>query len=843
MLWACSAEKKALPNRVYHNITAKYNAFWIAREQIREIEAELLENHKPNYNRILKIYPVVDSTIIENNKTKLNNIVKMSSLAIQRHKNSKWVDDSYILVGRARYYMAEFPEAIETFKYVNVKGEKDEKKHRALIELIRAFTDAEEYNNAQAVVDYLRRQKLNRANKVNYFKQTAYLHQTTGNIDFMVSALTEASKLAKRREDKARMHFIIGQVYQALGYEAIAYDNYKACIKNKPEYELYFYASLNMAQVTELHNSSDAKQVRKYFQKLLKDGKNVEYRDKIYYELGEFEYKRNNLDDAIEAYKSAVKNSVNNDRQKAYAYWKLGKLYFEDLKKYDLAKNYYDSTVQVMPQDEDVYERIAARQNVLADFIEQIVTIETQDSLLHLATLDSTQLDNIFIEIQIEKERRAEEEKRLAKKQKSRAAQQASAGFGGAGGGGFAQASGGTWYFYNATQISTGRNEFIQKWGNRKLEDNWRRLNKPISFSDEDDKKEQEMEEIEEIQLSKEELLEMERQQFYANIPFSTEQQEIAHEKIEAALYRLGIIYNFDLLEKSNATETFLKLIDRYPATEHRVEVLYLLYIYFKDKGDGEEIPYKEEILDKYPNSIYAKTIINPSYKEESENANRIVKEIYSKAYRKYELKDYAGAMALINEGINEYSENDYTDNLALLEVLIKGRTEGGDNYRFALTEFIEAFPDSELIDYANKLLGAIDRVQEREAKRKGQQYISYFDQKHYYIILYESNRALASLLPAEIDAFNQEHFEQEKLNTGNLVFDEKLSMILISEIKDKATAKKYYEVFNSDKSPIKDFGSVKFYNFAITKDNFEIFYQAREFELYKVFFEQNYLR
>ena len=36
----------------------------------------------------------------------------------------------------------------------------------------------------------------------------------------------------------------------------------------------------------------------------------------------------------------------------------------------------------------------------------------------------------------------------------------------------------GAWYFYNPSTVSFGAGEFTKKWGSRKLEDNWRRLDK-----------------------------------------------------------------------------------------------------------------------------------------------------------------------------------------------------------------------------------------------------------------------------------------------------------------------------------------------------------------------------
>ena len=34
----------------------------------------------------------------------------------------------------------------------------------------------------------------------------------------------------------------------------------------------------------------------------------------------------------------------------------------------------------------------------------------------------------------------------------------------------------GKWYFYNQSALTFGRTEFRRRWGDRKLEDNWRRI-------------------------------------------------------------------------------------------------------------------------------------------------------------------------------------------------------------------------------------------------------------------------------------------------------------------------------------------------------------------------------
>ena len=71
-----------------------------------------------------------------------------------------------------------------------------------------------------------------------------------------------------------------------------------------------------------------------------------------------FELKQGNLNEAIDYYELSVQSSVQNERQKGYAYLKLGQIYYDSLRKFELAQAYYDSTVNVMPKDEEGYEQI-----------------------------------------------------------------------------------------------------------------------------------------------------------------------------------------------------------------------------------------------------------------------------------------------------------------------------------------------------------------------------------------------------------------------------------------------------------------------------------------------------
>lgn len=845
---ACSPANTGVTSYAYHNVTAKFNAYFIAKEKLDEVLLEINNAHTHNFNKTLKIFAPIDTNVVNANEEKIADIIKKASIAIQRHKVSKWVDDSYILVGIARMLNQEYEESIETLKYVNVNSKDEATQHLALINLVRTFTEYNELNNALAVIDYLNRQKLTKENKQKLYLNAAYFYQITNNPNNIIKYLTAAVELMPKGEEKAKIHYILAQLFQKVGLDAMAYENYQSVLKNQPPYEFSFYARLNIAQVTELSKGADVKKIRKYFEQLLKDGKNIEFRDKIYYEMAEFEMKQDNIDEAIPYYKSSIQESVNNPRQKSFAYHKLGILYFDKMKEYPLAKAYYDSATSIMPQDEEIYPQVAARQAVLAEFIEQINTIQVNDSLLHLATLDSVQLDQVFI---AEREKRIalqkEELKQKRKEERNQANLNQQNTFVTPSFQETVATSNGKFYFYDPTTVASGRNEFRRIWGDRSLQDDWRIKENVIAQQDE------ELAENDNITdpapgnneasapVSEEAQILQERNAFFATIPFTEERKNNLNSEIEEAYFKLGNIYNFDLKDKKEAVVAYTSLLDRYPSTEHKPEVLYLLYIYHQETDPAKAKIYANELTMKFPETIYAKLILNPNYQEESNLASAKVKLIYEDAYKAYYINDFKLALSHIERGLQEYPENDYEDNLKLLEALITGKTEGRNNYVYKLQQFISNHPESELLEFAKQLLASVDQLEQKQRALNEIKYVPYFDQVHYFVLLYENNKAISTILPREIEDFAKKFFPDENLNAGNLIFDKDQSMILLSEFKDKETAESFYKKFNSELSPLKDFSSLNFSNFIISKDNFQIFYQAKMPDSYNDFFQENY--
>lgn len=850
ILGACASHKKNFFSKTYHNTTAKYNAYFIAKENIHEVEEAVATSHKNNYDKILGVFYDIDSATIDGVRPQLDDAIVKASLSIQRHENSNWVYPSYYLVGKARYYGGDFVNAIETFKYINKHSEEKDIRHEALVALMRAFIDYKEQNNAIAVADFLRKENLSKENMQQFLLTRAYLFHLREDYDNMVRSLSQAVEIEPTKRERARYYFILGQIYQHLGFEGEAYNNYRKCLKSNPDFELSFYAKLNLAQVTKLDQKVDLKKIRGYFTKLLKDDKNREFIDRIYYEMANFEIKHDDPDLAVEYLKSSVSASVNNPRQKGHSFLRLGELYYDLYKDYQLAQAYYDSTASVLPQDEERYQEVKDRAAILNDFVEQLNTIHLQDSLLALADMPKGELQ-AYLEGVIE--RQQELEKQQEREARKLARQTNSAGSGTMQGGAFANpfgidqnspSEGSTWYFYNLAAVGTGRSQFLTKWGNRPLADNWRRSQRQAELVIE----EEAVVDEDTVDLLADELAGQNLDEedptagLKATIPFSEEEQAAANKLIEDAYYKLGNIYNFQLEEDENAIDTYEKLLTRYPGSEYEPETLYLLYLQFKSTDEAKSIGYKQRLIGTYPKSLYAKLAENPNYREESNETAQRLQRLYKIAYDYYLQEDFNQAKLLVSRGLQQYPDNEFSDQLRILGILIDGKLEGQYKYQYELQKFIEDYPESTLLDYATGLLQTSRDFETKEMQRKGAQYLTDFEQPHFFIFVYPNVANFAELIPALIERHIQENFSDLNLKTGNLSLNDESSLVLVNKFESHEMALEFYEKFNSADLMLPQLDQAKYENYIITEDNFQILYQVKETEAYQKFFDEQYI-
>jgi tetratricopeptide (TPR) repeat protein len=839
VLVSCSVEQNSFTSNAYHNVTAHYNGYYYAREKTREVEKVIARSLDDDPNQILRLFPKLDSTLAKSYVKDTEEIIKMASLSIQRHPNSKWVDDSYLLVGKARLYGYDFQNAIQTFKYVNTKSKDADTRHGALVQLLRTFTEQQDYDRAEETFRFLEKEKLSKQNAKDLYLEKAYYYQERNDYDYMVRNLALADSLLERTDRKGRIYFLIGQVYQKLGFDSEAYNYYRKCIGTNPDYEIDFYARLNMAQVARLDDKRDIKQLRTQFEKMLADTKNIEFKDKIYYELGEFDRKQGNLKEAIESYVLAA-HAGTNQRIKGSAYLRIGQLEFDSLKKYSLAKLYYDSAIGALPKDFENYTAIKKRQEVLGEFAKYTEAITWNDSLLSLAAIDTAllrkQIDSVL----------AERAKPIAATKKKKRRSYTSTGTSSSSNPFFNQDNGAgvDWYFGNPSAVALGQSEFQRIWGGVALEDNWRRSNKATVLQDPGQPiaggqirtgaEKGEPEAVAQTQKVDE------AGKLISQIPRTDEAKAKALAQIEEGYFRLGDLFYFQLSEKDNASQSYTKLLNRFPQSEYVPEVLYKLYLIAKETDPAKAEVYANDLKTNHPRSTFTRILINPDYMRETSVAAEKQKLIYKEAYALFQANNLRPAQDKLKQALQE-GETTFTPQLELLKVLIVGKTEDVTRYQFELGEYIKKYPDGELKPYAEQLLAASKTLLTKLERAKGIQFIKSMEGPHNFVVVYNTVDKITNPVSSAIEKFNAAQFKDLKLSTTNIILNDEKTITIVSEIPSQAAALSYFDKFLAQIAPGKPFSNYKFYSFVITKDNFQIFYRTKALDEYLAFFDRNY--
>lgn len=831
----CSSQSTTWTSKAFHNTTAHYNGYFYALEEITKIEKSIWDARIDNFNNVLKLYPPLDSARAKGYDKEIQEAIKMASLAIQRHPNSKWVDDSYILVGKARLYSLDWGNAVQTFKYVNTKSKNPDKRHEAIIHLARTFVEHQEYNNAEAAFDFLEKEKLSKSNRKRFHLERAYYYQLREDYDNMVRNLISAVPLLRKKDRPGRIYFIIGQVYQELGFDAEAFNYYRECLSTNPEYEIDFYARLYMAQVAEISKNRDVASARKSFKKLLKDPKNRDFRDKIYYEMGVFEFKQKNLTAAIDNYNRSIREGTNKliDGQ---AYLELGEIYYDTLKNFQLSQAYYDSAVAALPPDFENYKAIQARQKILNEFVQNLNTVNWQDSLLVMAKMDTATLHK-HIQSVIDSQKKPEVKTKRKKKDRIEINAVNTS---------ITSETGldvSNWYFGNPSAVALGQTEFARVWGDRPLEDNWRRATRTTTVTqaqvqNENDGSKTNPEVVPLAAVN--DPVQEAYDRIVKQLPLTEDQVAEANKKIEDAYFRLGDIYYFDLKETENAVISYSTLLDRYPESTYRPEILYKLYLIFKDSDVARAERYAAELKQQYPESPFAKILVNPNYQQESGLALEKQQKIYALAYEHYLQGDYKTSTQLIDEAL-DLEKTPFHANLSLLKVLIIGKTENISQYQFSLESFIKSYPESEIIPYAQKLLQASRDYQERQEKQKGIQYIRSFEEPHYFVFVSAKESKLVETLSSTLESFNQTEFKELGLKVSTLILNDAYTLTLVSDLPRLSSALEYYRTFTEKQATFTGLKDHKFSSFVITKDNFDIFYRTKGLDEYLQFFQKNY--
>jgi hypothetical protein len=858
-LGACSSQRNTFTNRAFHNLTSHYNAYFLADTKIKAAENQVLENYKEDYTQVLPVFIPIDSTTIQGNKVSLDSARELSSKAIDWHRISKWVDDSYYLIGKIDYLQARTDDAKNAFRYVNSQSKDKDLRHKALISLLRLYIDQQAIEDANFTIDYLSKEtEISSENTYDLYKTLAYYYETRADQNGVIGALDRAINYTSDKKERSRLYFILAQRYQREGIDALAFDFFQKSLEGNPPYERAFFATLYAQQVAELNATKDLKKVRNYYEGLYEDPKNKDLKDVVLFERALFEEKQSDIPLTLELLHQAAKETGTIPRVKGYIYQKLADIKLNQFKDYRATKYYLDSALTFINAEDPVAKQLVEKKTSLDTYVFHFERIEKNDSLIQLAILpEEEQIQRAEKFIEDEKQRLAEL-KNKSESPKSTSIFDNLLAFGDKG-------TGSTFYFDNSTALQQGAIEFVRTWGNRPLQDNWRRkavLNQAASQlidsnASGDLKEEDDSSDSTDIP-SVETLL--------SSIPKSPEQLEKANSELEESYFELGKVLYFQLKEPKRSQQYLEQLTQKYPKTPKKPEAYYLLYLGQKELMEDFNT-YVQLLNLEFPESPYTFSVNNPEAGVGNKASLESAKG-YEQAYEAYYAGNYSQARELIFATLEKAPLTRNTEKLLLLNAMVSGKLESKEQFKSKLVEFIQNGKEQDLITLAKAMLQPLLSQEELDTKAnsaptvgespispkesekeinvekeaKESPYKATDDQTHIFVLaLSPTDVETAKNLLSDLEAFHTLSFGSSRLRTGNMNLSADLSIYIISPFSDAEKALSYLNIFQEKFTSIGLNEEVKNKAFFISIENFQILNRTKDLEEYRQFFTSTY--
>lgn len=861
----CSTKRNTFTRRAFHNLTSHYNVYWNGQYSLKEGDKQLKQSAKDDYSKVLRVYNYGNKTEAMALNSQMDRALQKTSICVQKHsmkfngkERVRWIDDAYLVMGKAHFFKQDYIPARRTFDFVATEFYYNDIALVANMWLVKTYIETKQYSKAIAMIEQLQAKsagikKLPAEFYQNFDLTVADYYIATKDYRKAIDYLKTGMNETRDHDLRIRCMFILGQIYSELGDAKRATEWFKKVVKKNPTYEMLFEAKMNMAK---MGSAGNAKELYKMLNRMLNETKNEEYVDRIYYAMAELAMREGDVNKAIGFYGSSVTAAAANQTQRAYSALRVASILF-DRNQYELAQAYYDTAVMAMDKNTfEGYDSILNISQTLNELVLSLAVIRDQDSLLRVAEMDSVEriklIDQIIADVieqeKLEKERQEYEEQMAM--------------MGSTVGKTSIQDDGskaGGWYFYNATALRSGFSDFSKKWGMRKLEDNWRISDKRNINSgglSDDFGGGYESDEEEEADTLSGNLTNHDRGFYLVDLPFTDEQKQESHRLIAEALYNVGFIYFNKLSDFPHSIEAYEKLDTRYPGNENELPTWYALYKMHKDEGNtAKSDDYKNRILSKYPNSSYANFILDPNYyKTLNENASQ-ASALYTKTYEAYQQGQYYRVRMNAERALELYpSDTALAPRFALLDAIALGRLETIDAMAYALIDLVRKYPSSGIRNYAMTLLqtvnddyhlgldlsGMIDSKGEVIEEKPKSPYIYSPESKHLVVIVFNPKKVRTEPLKVRISDFNKKEYRLRQFDVKSLMFSEDMTMVTLSEFDNEQEARDYITSMYLTDYVFGGLDKTTYWVLPLSIDNYPAFFKEKKIEEYKTFLEDN---
>lgn len=899
LLAGCSTQKATWPNVQYHNITTHYNIWWNGNESLKSAVAQLEKSSKDDYTRLLPVYKLGSKEESMSASPQLDRAVEKGVKGIKKHsifvdgqEHVPYIANCYLLTAYATFYKHDLTTTAGTCQTLVYQYSGTAVGDEAAVLLARCSTQEQRYQEAETALDELvvaaSKGNFDKHQRLNLYLAMAECTLPQEKYKKGVQFLKQALDEKPTRTQKARICYILGQVYQQQDKRPTASKYYEKALKYTTDYEMEFNARLSIASCADLQHTDRAK-LEKLLDKMLKDKKNEEFVDQIYYAKGEMymgirEYKK-----ACENFRTSVAKSTTNPAQKARSAIRLAGVLYDKFQDYDKSQLYYDTAMTIIKSDYPHYTQIKSRYDLLTSLVAYTRVIDRNDSLITVSEMPESQRLNLINE-KIEQVKKAEAEAKEKELLEQLAADGKSQ----------QNTLQGDWYFYNSNTVQKGKETFRQRWGMRMLEDYWFLSKKGLlgmnmtamgdadNGSDEEDKNEKD-ESKDSVDVKKipggnpDDPHDV--AYYLKDLPKSQAEKDSMQLTTASGLLNAGYIYYDGIHNIPKALECYLRMANNYTTNPEIVQAFYMLYkIYDKQGNTPSANYYRDMVLMGFPDSDFANLILDEDYYKEIMRRSQLVREDYEAVYTHYRKRRYddvlrgvAAAKEVYDgdpmlgkfrywEGLSYARMDNKAQAVATFEAIVRDypstdsivplaqaqldylRGEGGEYMgNSGGDETVADTPDGLKPENATRRRAEDSRTSatignEDDGLPPEAQLFRYKEaMPHYVIILINDRKIRATDLQLKIGDFNAVYYTNAGYRVSPLMFTDTTQMITINQFRNATEAYDYCRHLQREESPLMKYSSEDYQVFAISKQNYTTFYNRKRVDAYSLFYQKYY--
>ena len=864
-LAACSNKTNTAGSRFWQSFTTKYNVYFHGKTNYDEQEKAMLTTYEDDYSQRLYMHPAearsnpkakqpggsFERTIEKMEKAiALHSIKKKPKKKGSKNRDPKYrewmardeynpfLHNAWYLLAKSQYMKGDFLDAAATFRYIarhftwKTDLAQECQVREALCYCALGWTTEADNVLSHVHIDEISNKRVRSLANAAFADYYIKSQQAEEAIPYLAKAVK-----GFKGNEKVRMNFLLGQLYEDVGDKRNAYLAYKqAGSSSGTTYRTKFNARIKQSAVYEGANiASEVKALKR----MTRYDRNKEYLDQVYYAIGNLYLTHGDTLSAIENYRLAAEKSTRNGVEKAISQLTLGGIYF-NRRQYDEAQVCYAEAIPLINDDYPNYKMLKKRSDVLDELAVYAQNVFLQDSLLMLSKMTPEQQKAVIAKIIEDLKKKEKEEAENAAREEYLAQQNAKG----------SQLkdnkndpnsyninTDNSWYFYNTATKNAGKTQFQKLWGSRKLEDNWRRRNK-TTFSFEDEETDSSLlaladsmmvlENGDTVKVDLEALKRAEdphyEEYYLKQIPKTEEEIQSAHEIIQEGLYNMGTILKDKMEDYNAAAYEYNQLLERYPDNTYRLDVYYSMYMMYMRNGQvADAEPYRDSILVNFPDSKYGQAMQDPNYLENLKNMNRDQENMYEAAYANYLANNHSAVHEAYTEMMRKYPLSKIMPKFMFIDALSYLTEKDHDKFKETIKDMLQRYPQTDITPTASEIVKQLNqgrrlegggsnvrgmlwttRLSNDTSKQALERTFTPFaednDKPQVFILLYPLDSINANMLLYEVarhnfNAFQVKDYDIEQMNFGSL------GLLVVKGMENFKEAKHYRSLFEQDQS------------------------------------------